>query len=183
MDTSEDRLVLLAQAGDHHAFDELLKRYERPLFRHVYRMTGHEDAAYDALQETYLAIVRSIRKLRTRSCFRPWAFGVATRVCLKQRARSRGRREHAAAALDPPDLSPLPDSLASAHEELERLAERVAALSPKLRSVVLLHFFEGLTLNEVAAALEVSIGTVKSRLNVGLEQIRQVGRQPKGATK
>jgi RNA polymerase sigma-70 factor (ECF subfamily) len=182
MDKSEDRLVLLAQAGDHHAFDELLKRYERPLFRHLCRMTGQEDAAYDALQETYIAIVRSIRKLRSRSSFKPWAFGVATRVCLKQLARKRGRREHPAAVLDPPDLRPLPDSLASAREELEQLAERVAALSPKLQSVVLLHFFEGLTLKEVAAALEVSLGTVKSRLSAGLAHIRQVRRQPKGVT-
>ncbi|MGI5861434.1 MAG: RNA polymerase sigma factor [Myxococcales bacterium] len=70
------------------------------------------------------------------------------------------------------DAEPLPDSLASAREELEAVLQRLMKLSPKLRSVMLLHFFEGLPLKDVAAALEVSLGTVKSRLAAGLVQIR-----------
>jgi RNA polymerase sigma-70 factor (ECF subfamily) len=172
MDEPEEKLVLLAQAGDQEAFDTLLRRYEKPLFRHIHRMLGDEDACYEALQETYLAIVRSIRKLRSRRSFRPWAYGVATRTCLKARSRRSSSRMELDASLDPPDLKPLPDSLASAREELEGLVEEVLLLSPRLRSVILLHFFEGLTLKEVASALEISIGTVKSRLAAGLAHLR-----------
>jgi RNA polymerase sigma-70 factor (ECF subfamily) len=170
--SDEDRLVLRAQAGDAAAFDELLRRYERPLFRHVYRMMRDEDASYDVLQDTYIAILRSIRKLRSRASFRPWAYGVATRTCLKALSRRR-RRAVAVPQPSTPDLRPLPDSLASAREDAERLLEQIVLLSPRVRTVILLHFIEELTLREVAAALEISIGTVKSRLAAGLAKLRQ----------
>jgi RNA polymerase sigma factor (sigma-70 family) len=171
-DHDEDRLVLRAQAGDAAAFDELLRRYERPLFRHIYRMMRDEDASYDALQDTYIAILRSIRKLRSRASFRPWAYGVATRTCLKALSRQR-RREVPTPELVAPDLRPLPDSLASAREEVEGVLDQIVLLSPRIRTVILLHFLEGLTLREVAAALELSIGTVKSRLAAGLVRLRR----------
>lgn len=170
-DVDEERLVLRAQAGDQHAFEALLRRYEQPLFRHVHRMAGSEDAAYEALQETYLALVRNIRKLRDRRSFRPWAYGVATRVCLKARTKRARRREEPEEA-EMADSSPLPETLAADHEQREALLEQIKGLSPRLRSVILLHFYEGLTLKEVAAALELSIGTVKSRLAAGLTQLR-----------
>lgn len=172
MDDDEERLVLLAQAGDQHALDRLLRRYERPLFRHVHRMLGNEDACYEALQETYLVIVKSIRKLRDRKLFRPWAYGVATRVCLKARRRRARRREEDDDKVEAHDSRPLPDMVAATHEEKETLMAHVQTLSPKLRSVILLHFYEGLTLKEVAAALEISLGTVKSRLASGLNRLR-----------
>jgi hypothetical protein len=90
MDIPEQRLVLRAQAGDAVAFDQLLRRYEQPLYRHITRMLHDEQASYEALQETYLAIVRSIRKLRSRSSFRPWAYGpMAWRPACASRAAAR----------------------------------------------------------------------------------------------
>jgi RNA polymerase sigma-70 factor (ECF subfamily) len=162
----------LAQAGDPVALDQLLRRIEGPLFRHVHRLMRDEEASYDALQETYIAILRSIRKLRSRGSFRPWAYGVATRTCLKALSR-RTRHGETRLATEPHDLLPLPDSLASAREELEALIDRVLLLTPRLRAVILLHFFEELTLKQVAAALEVSIGTFKSRLAAGLTELRR----------
>ncbi|MGI5861433.1 MAG: RNA polymerase sigma factor [Myxococcales bacterium] len=79
-DEDQGRLVLRAQAGDARAFDELLRRHERPLFRHIFRLLGDEDRAYEVLQQTFLVLVRNIRRLRSRESFRPWAYGVATRV-------------------------------------------------------------------------------------------------------
>lgn len=172
MNEDEERLVLLAQSGDQRAFDALLRRYERPLFRHIHRMLGNEEACYEALQETYVVIVRSIRKLRSRSNFRPWAYGVATRVCLKARSKWARRHEESEEQFDPPDGRPTPDILVANREQKEELMDRVNLLSPRIRSVILLHFYEGLTLKEVATALEISIGTVKSRLGAGLERLR-----------
>lgn len=172
MNGDEERLVLLAQAGDQRAFDALLRRYERPLFRHIHRMLENEEACYEALQETYITILKSIRKLRSRQHFRAWAYGVATRVCLKARTRYARRREDFEAMVEVSDSRPLPELAVATREQREELMGRVKTLSPKLRSVILLHFFEGLTLKEVAAALEISPGTVKSRLAAGLENMR-----------
>ncbi len=173
MQTDEEKLVLRAQAGDSVAFDQLIRRYERPLFRHVYRLMHDEQAAYEALQETYIAVLRSIRKLRSRSSFRPWMYGVATRVCLKAHSKAARRPFPSEMLNEPADLKPLPDSLASAREELEQVMDQIVAMSPRLRAVILLHFFEGLTLVEVAAALEIAPGTVKSRLHAALVQLRR----------
>ena len=141
-------------------------------FRHAYRMVGTEDGAYEALQESYLAIVRSIRQLKKRESFRPWAYGVTTRVCLKARSKRAGRRERYEERVEATDSGPLPESIAATHEQQEALIAQVRELSPRLRSVILLHFYEGLTLKEVAAALELSIGTVKSRLAAALARLR-----------
>ncbi len=172
MESDEERLVLLAQSGDQHIFDVLLRRYEKPLFRHIHRMLSNEEACYEALQETYVVIIRNIKKLRSRKNFRPWAYGVATRVCLKARTKRAQRREELDERMDPPDRRPLPDMLVASREQKEELMDRVQLLSPRLRSVILLHFYEGLTLKEVASALELSLGTVKSRLGAGLSNLR-----------
>jgi len=171
MDSDEERLVLRAQAGDAVALDQLLRRHEQPLYRHIHRLVRENDASYDVLQDSYIAILRNIRKLRSRASFRSWAFGVATRTCLKALSK-RQRHPEARLTADPPDLQPLPDALASAREQFEVLIDRVLLLSPRLRAVILLHFFEELTLVQVAAELEISIGTVKSRLAAGLTQLR-----------
>lgn len=181
MDANESKLVFKAQYGDRTAFDQLLRIYERDLFRHIYRMLQDEDASYDLLQETYLVVVRSIRNLRHRESFRPWIYGVATRTCIKAINRRTRRSDAFEIFSEPKDSQPLPDSSASVREEIVALIDRIVHLSPGLRSVVLLHFVEELTLKDTAAALELSIGTVKSRLSAALGQLRH-GQQRKGVT-
>ena len=171
---NEQRLVLRAQEGCPEAFDQLLTCYERPLYRHARRMLGSDDEAYDALQQTYMVIVRSIRQLRGREHFRAWAYGVATRTCLKRLER---RRRNQGAELDDAlaaDGAPSPEMLVAAQQQREALLEQVLILSPPLRSVILLHFYEGLSLPELAAALEIPLGTAKSRLGAGLQKLRVI---------
>ncbi len=171
----EPRLVLRAQEGSSRAFDELLHRYQRPLFRHLRRMLRTDDQAYDVLQLTFIAIVRSIRSLRRREDFRPWAYGVATRVCLKTLSRGRTESNLDAAADDSATDSRLsPETLTWTREQRDALLEGVSQLSPRVRSVILLHIYEELSLPEVAAALEVGLGTVKSRLAAGLKKLRSI---------
>jgi DNA-directed RNA polymerase specialized sigma24 family protein len=161
MSQVEEKLVLRAQAGERQAFDRLLRRYEVPLFHHILRLLGDEDATYTVLQDTYLAIIKNIRSLRSRRHFRAWAFGVATRKCFKSISRRQRRREVRLFAVNElADPGPTPVNLVA------------LKLPPRLLSVILLHFFEDLTLREVAAALEISIGTAKSRLAAGLARLR-----------
>jgi len=173
MADEEHWLVLKAQEGCPKSFDQLLARHEKPVFRHVHRMVRSDDDAYDALQQTFLTVVKSIRQLRQRESFRPWLFGVATRVCLKMLSR---RRPTVALGEDieeeAPDTAPSPEGAALANERRDLLLDLVLTLSPRIRSVMLLHFYEGLSLADVAAALEISPGTAKSRLAAGLQKLR-----------
>ncbi|MFC1641982.1 RNA polymerase sigma factor [Myxococcota bacterium] len=171
----EHRLVLKALDGSARAFDELLRAHERPLFRHLRRLLPTDDDAHDALQQTFMAIVRGLRNLRRCELFRPWAYGVATRVALRTLSRRRPRaRESEEVEEQLLDMTPSPERLAETSERREALLEKVLMLSPPVRSVILLHFYEGLSLQQVAAALEISLGTIKSRLNAGLQKLRSL---------
>ncbi len=171
----EARLVLKAQEGDLTSVDRLLRLHQRPLFRHIYRMLRSEDDAYDALQQTFVIVVKNLRSLRKREMFRPYAFGVSTRVCLKMLSKRKRRMEdfsqddHAHT-----DEAPSPEVLKQLKERRDALLGQVSTLSPKIRSVILLHFYEELSLPETAAALEINLGTVKSRLGAGLSMLRSI---------
>jgi RNA polymerase sigma-70 factor, ECF subfamily len=168
-----EQLVLRAQAGGLQAFDELLCLYQAPLFRHARRMLWTDDEAYDALQQSFLTIVRKIRNLRRRDKFRAWAYGVTTRVCLKMIGRRKGG-EVEADDVQLPDQAMSPDLLTETIQRREALLASVLTLSARLRSVILLHFYEELSLVEVAAALEINVGTAKSRLSAGLKKLRLI---------
>jgi RNA polymerase sigma-70 factor, ECF subfamily len=170
----ENRLVLKAQEGSPNAIDQLLRLYQRQLFRHIQRMLKSDDDAYDALQQTFIGVVKSLRNLRRRELFRPFAFGVASRVCLKALSRRKRQLEDTDQDEEPADTAPSPEILKQLQERRDVLLEQVTALSPKVRSVMLLHFYEGLSLPETAAALEINLGTAKSRLGAGLEKLRSI---------
>jgi len=157
--------VVRAQTGDRQALDRLLRDHQAALYRHVRTITGNGDVALDALQNSLLLIARRLGSLRDPRWFRAWAYRIATREAV--RASKRDVRlqllpaEAAAQAGPPPDPALLRDC-----------ADRLDALPAAAQIVVRLHYFEGLTLVEIAEALEIPTGTVKSRLAYGLARLR-----------
>lgn len=172
MSETEERLVLRAQAGNPVAFDRLLRRYERSFYLHIFRIIGDETRSYEVLQNSYLAMVRSIHNLRSQKKFRAWALGLCTRMALRSLRQHGTFGRETTLESDPLDRAPLPDELIGDKERREEILRQVGELTPPLRSVILLHFFEELPLAEVAAALEIPLGTVKSRLHAGLRALR-----------
>lgn len=158
-------LVLRAQSGDREAFDVLLRDIGPPLLRYVTRVTNDTALAEDVVQETLMAIVRKIAWLSDASLFRPWAYRIASREAFRA-LRRRGRVEEpvddVAIDAEPPDPW-----------QRERLLASLASLSPASRAVITLHYLEEMPLSEVAAVLDLGIGTVKSRLAYGLVQLRK----------
>lgn len=167
-----DRLVLKAQSGDRQALDDLLKRHEVSLLRHLYRLIGEEAAAYDALQETFLVVARNLGKLRSREKLKAWVFGVATRVALKKQSKRWRSRLDYGLDSETPDRLADTDKLVFQKEQIDAMLKEVGTLPPALRSVILLHYLEELTMCETAKALELPLGTVKSRLAAGLQRLR-----------
>ena len=169
---NEERMVLRAQSGDRHALDRLLERHEVALFHHVHRILADEAATYDVLQETFIVVAKNISKLRERVKFKAWLYGCATRVALRSRKRNAVR---AAQETDNEPISTSPRALEAVlqKEQIRKMTAEVDRLSPPLRAVVLLHYLEELTLCETAKALELPIGTVKSRLAAALYALRE----------
>ena len=165
--------VLLAQAGDREALDELFKSVQAPLYGYILTLTADRSLAEDTLQEVFIKIYRKLRWLREPELFRPWAYRIATREAFKLLKRERRWSDQirdeavleAIPAPNGPDL--LPSGL------LEYLPELVAEVSPASRAVIILHYIHDLTLEDVAEVLRLPSGTVKSRLTYGLARIRK----------
>ena len=168
----DEWLVLLAQSGDAAALARLVQRWHAPFLRYAARLIGSADAAHDAAQDAWLAVARGIRRLDDPARFRAWAFRILTNKCADHiRARRRGRRDvnaGAAAARAKP-----PASGASCGDEPESVRQAIADLDAEARALLLLYYANGLAVSEVAEALAIPAGTVKSRLHHARRRLRE----------
>lgn len=170
---AEAWLVTAAQFGDRRALDALLRGVQAPLFRHLAWLTGSDDAAADVLQDVLLTISRTLGGLRDPRWFRAWAFRIATRRALRSRRRGRGAPDLVALAdagelvVDDPPPRPFDD------DEVAAALAALALVPPASQLVLRMHYESGLTLVEVAEALGISVGTVKSRHHYGLQWLRR----------
>jgi RNA polymerase sigma-70 factor (ECF subfamily) len=155
-------LAVRCQLGERDAFDELIRRWAQPLRRHVARVAGEAQAADELVQEIWLRVVQGIGRLQDPYKFRPWLFGIAHRRLMDElRGRYSGAGTESDAALDE-IAADAPDADRGLMErELERGLARLPAGE---RDVLSLFYLEELSLADVALALAVPVGTVKSRL-------------------
>ena len=166
---NEAQWVLRAQLGDRDAIEALLGSVQPMLTRYVRTLVGAADAE-DVTQDVMVTLYRKLWMLSTPDLFRPWMFRIATRAAfqhLKKRRRwpAHLREDDALEALPAPDLATISPRL----DEL--LSD--PRVTPASRAVLALHFREEMTLPEVAAVLDVPLGTVKSRLAYGLAALRR----------
>jgi RNA polymerase sigma-70 factor (ECF subfamily) len=170
----EIRWVVRAQSGDAEALDMLLGGIQEPLYRYITRLVGDCHFAQDILQDVFVLIIRKLYWLREPKVFRPWVYRIASRQALRllNRERRLWKRTEDDARL--PSVADDESQEATADPELlQRLPEMVGELSPASRAVLSLHYFEGMTLQEVADVLEISLAAVKSRLAYGLSVLRK----------
>jgi len=161
--------VLRAQSGDREALELLLRSVQPSLLRFSRALVGATNAD-DLVQETLILVYRKLGQLTSPQLFRPWLFRIAKRAGLRHLKHSRRWLEESEATTQ---LAVLPaQATRPTHESVEDLV-RMSDVSPASRVVLLLHFQEGLSLPEIAAALELPLGTVKSRLGYGLSVIRK----------
>ena len=162
-------LVLEARGGDREAFRLLTERWQERLWRQARRVTRREDLAWDATQETWLAIVGSLEHLQDPARFGAWALSIVTRRALD--VLRRGSR-----------LEPLPESGEPVLQEgpnpgderLERMRDAIDSLPAEQRALLSLHHAEGVALEDIAEHLAVPLGTVKSRLHTARERLRAI---------
>jgi len=160
----DELLVLRCQDGDRQAFEELVGRWQERLWRHARLLTGNQDAAWDALQETWLAIVKGLQRLNDPAAFPKWAYKIVNDRCVDWIRRQQRQRKFEG---QPPEDHP-PDDL---QDSLGLAMER---LPMEQRALVSLHYAEGYGMAEIAEILDIPEGTVKSRLHAARESIRQL---------
>ena len=165
-------LVGRAQSGHAASLDALLRRLQEPLYRHVREIVRDDHVAEEVLQETLLTIARKLAWLRDPRWLRAWAYRIATRHAVRRAGAERRWQQ----ALREEALAPLPAPAEPPPFEAELIAEvpaLLATLSPAAAAVVRLRYLEQLSLAEIAEALEIPDGTVRSRLAFGLATLRR----------
>lgn len=171
----EIELVLLSQAGDRGAQDMLLRSVQVGLRGYLRGLLGRDDLADDVLQDVFVLTIRKLRWLRDPALFRPWIHRLTTREAFRVLRRETRRRGRSWDEVEP-DMAVAGDSPAAdavAAEWKARIPELLDGVSPKSRAVLLLHYTQGLRLDETAAVLGLSLGTIKSRLAYGLKLLRE----------
>lgn len=170
----ERKLIERCRAGDLAAFRPLVERHEDRIYSLARSMLGDEEAAKDAAQEAFIRAFRSLDRFQGSASFFTWLYRIATNVCLNS-IRGQSTRADRISLDDmsradevPPDALFTDDPGQSDFERLE-LRERIdallARLTPEHRAVIILKDLEGRTQEEIADLLDLSIGTLKSRLS------------------
>jgi len=183
---SDQDVVLEARAGRQAAYRELVRRYERPIFSLIYRMVRNREQAEDLSQETFVKALNAIESYRPEYKFSSWIFKIANNVSIDHLRR----RELDTLSLDgsPHALTPeaiqasalqLGDRQETALEELEakelggEIEVAISALRPEYRSCILLRHVEGRPYEEIAAMLDLPLGTVKTYIHRARGELRQ----------
>jgi len=167
---ADELLVLACQEGRSEAFRQLHARWQAPLWRHARRLTGREDAAWDVIQEAWLAIAGGLHRLRDPGGFRAWAYTIVTRRAADWCAMRR-REPEAVDGHDIPAPAPDDDGSVTAVAALQRALRQ---LSGERRALLSLRYVDEFQLREIAAILGMPEGTVKSRLYHAREELRAV---------
>lgn len=171
----DEYLVSLSQAGSVEALDGLARRWTPRLLRYAARVLAGSgdaaDAARDVVQETWIGVIRGLRGLRDPAQFPAWIYGIATRRCADTiRGNTRRRRVDVSVTAGDaggPEASPI-----SSEQQID-LTNAIRGLPPIHRAVVHLFYREDLSVEEIASALGIPPGTVKSRLHHSREAIRR----------
>ena len=164
-----------ARAGVAEAWDILFKRYQLPLYVYVFELVHDEQASLDIVQETFTNAVRHLTGLREDAKFGSWLFGIAHQKCIQQWRKQN--REHALleeVAGAPPDFDEGPLDLLLRQEQEAEFMKLLQQLPLPQRSVLLLHFVEDFSLEDISAVTGVSVGTVKSRMHYAKKALRKI---------
>lgn len=157
----DELLVVRCQLGEPPAFDELVERWHGPLWRYLRGLFTDQDAAAETLQDAWLRILRALPRLRDPARLKPWLFTIARRTAMDRLRRQYS--EPASMPIDEIDVAAEVDSQ-DAVANLAAMRNEIARMPLTEREVLVLFHLEGLTLEELAAVLDVPVGTIKSRL-------------------
>lgn len=169
----EAQVIERVLAGDVNAFEELVTQYEKPVYNLALRMTDNAEDAADMAQEAFIKAYNSLSNFRGDSKFSVWLYRIVSNVCLDFLRRQSRRstlslsiedEDGEDAQLDVPDDSMSPEAQLEKTLTREAVREGLKQLPEDSRQILLLRELQGLSYDEIAQALDIGVGTVKSRI-------------------
>ena len=177
---SDEELVARSVGGDVDSFNQLILRWERPIFALAYRVIGREEDARDVCQETFLRAFRALPGFKGQAKFSSWLYRIALNLC-----RDWIRRQRRAPVMQAPEGVDLVDLVSErgpsesieelvARQELSAIVEQAMTLLPEeQRTAIILKEYHGMTFQEIADLQRCPLSTVKTRLYQGLTVLRR----------
>jgi RNA polymerase sigma-70 factor, ECF subfamily len=188
--TDEELLLAYRDSTDPEVFAELVRRYERELFSYLRRYLGDAEMAEDAFQAAFLQVHLKCQQFEPGRAFRPWLYTIATNQAIDAQRRSRRHRMVSLDRTGPADGEDVgklldlltskeitPTAQLSADERRSWLHEAVDQLPAALRDVIHLVYFQELKYREAADALQIPVGTVKSRMHAAVAKLNEAWNQ------
>jgi RNA polymerase sigma factor (sigma-70 family) len=168
----DEYLVAAAVAGDADALDRLIARWQPRFVRHAWRVQGDAERARDAVQDAWVEILRGLPGLQDVAAFPAWAFRIVTRRCQRISSR-RSARPISAETSSETMPEPCIEATGEQAAEVARMMEVLRALPAAQRATLALFYLEDLSVAEIAVALDVPPGTVKTRLMHARRKMRE----------
>lgn len=174
---NEKELIARLQARDEAAFEELIRQYEKKVYSLCARMCGNAEDAEEAAQDAFLALWRGIDRFRQESSLSTWIYRLASNACIdlmrrKKKGAGSVSLDDEELFVDAVDPAPQPHEEAERRETQRLLQEGLLSLPAEYRSILLLREIEGLSYSEISAALDLELGTAKSRISRGRTLLR-----------
>ena len=180
MPSTDEELVARSMGGDLDSFNQLVLRWERPIYALAYRVIGREEDARDVAQETFLRAFRALKGFKGQAKFSSWLYRITLNLC-----RDWIRRERRTPLVQAPEgidvielageetPSETVEELVSRHELGRAVAKAMSQLPEEQRTAIILKEYHGLTFQEIADLLDCPLSTVKTRLYQGLTVLRK----------
>jgi len=180
MPSTDEELVARSQGGDLDSFNQLVLRWERPIYALAYRVIGREEDARDVAQETFLRAFRALKGFKGQAKFSSWLYRITLNLC-----RDWIRRERRTPVVQAPEgvdvielagestPSESIEDLVSRHELGRAVGKAMSQLPEEQRTAIILKEYHGLTFQEIADLLDCPLSTVKTRLYQGLTVLRK----------
>ena len=177
-------LIERLRANEELAYEELIKRFEHPVYNLVYRLLNDPSESADVVQEVFLKVFRKVDGFRGDCSLKTWIYRIAVHESYNQRRWFRRHRfqdtaletddEQSVSYMDVlPDPGPSPFQMTVNHETRERIESALQEVKPVFRTAVILRDLEELSYEEIASILDTNLGTVKSRILRGREAVRK----------
>lgn len=181
MNADDGRLIERTLAGDHQAFGTLVLKYQDRLFGTLAHLLGSLPDAHDVAQDAFLSAFEKLSTFRKQSSFYSWLFRIAYHAAINNRRKQKrhrhssveGRRE--LLGTEPADTNPAhePDAPLHSAEDQQRVRDALNELSPEYRDPLVLKELDGLRYDEIAAILEIPLGTVRSRIHRARQELKE----------
>lgn len=167
-------LVRLAQSGSREAFDEIVRRHQRPVYQLCYRFVGNHEDASDLAQDVFVRAYKSLKGFKGESALATWLYRIGVNACLNRKALKTLPLEPMP-LLDPADRRAEPaDALVARRERASEVRAAIAKLPPKQRATLILRTYQDLPHDEIAKILGSSVGSVKANFFHALANLKKI---------